>query len=130
MLEIRSADANDGPMTGALAALMRGLLYEPGALDALTQATRRVTPAVHRALHLAAQRDGMKAVAEGVGVHGLAKEIVGIAKAGLERLDPADAPLLAPLERIVDEGAAPAEAVVAAFRNRTSDDAFLSRFAL
>ncbi|MBL8922223.1 MAG: glutamate--cysteine ligase [Myxococcaceae bacterium] len=130
VLEIRSADANDGPMTGALAALLRGLLYEPRALDELTQATKRVTPQVHRALHLAAQRDGMRAVAEGVAVKELAKEIVAIAKAGLTRLDPSDAPLLAPLEAIVSRGASPAEAVLEAWRTRASDEAFLARFTL
>lgn len=130
VLEIRSADANDGPMTGALAALMRGLLYEPQALDALTQLTKSITPAVHRALHLAAQRDGMRAKAEGVAVKELAKDVVAIAKAGLARLDPLDVPLLAPLEEIVATGAAPAERVLSAFQQRTSDTAFLEQFAL
>ncbi len=129
VLEIRSADANDGPMTGALGALMRGLLYDRQALDALYEATD-MTVEQHQALHLAAQRDGMKAVANGRAVKELARDVVSIAKAGLMRLDPADAPLLAPLEAIVEHGASPAESVLHAFQRRTSDSEFVSKFSL
>jgi len=125
VLEVRSADAVDGPMTGALAALMRGLLYDRQAVDELTAATA-MTVEQHRVLHLAAQRDGLEAK----GLLGLARDVLSIAKGGLSRLDPADLPLLAPLEAVVASGRSPAAGVREAFETRTSDSAFLRQFAL
>lgn len=98
VLEIRSADCNDGAMTGALGALMRGLLYDSQALREASAVLPGV-PAINRALHLAAQRDGLDAKVDGHSVHSAAQQVVEIAKAGLMRLDPADAPLLEPLVR-------------------------------
>jgi glutamate--cysteine ligase len=106
---------------------MRGLLYDQASLDGL-YAALEMSPAQHQALHLAAQRDGMRAVANGVAVKDLAREVLTLAKAGLSRLDPADVPLLAPLEAIVEAGAARAEGVLAAFTSRKSDAAFLAQF--
>lgn len=125
VLEVRSADAVDGPMTGALAAMMRGLLYDAQALDALTRATA-MSVEQHHALHRAAQRDGLQAE----GLLELARDVVGIAKAGLTRLDPEDVPLLEPLEAVVASGRAPAVLVREAFAARTSNEAFVSKFAL
>lgn len=124
VLEVRSADANGVAMTGALAGLMRGLLYDRTATDELL-GVMAASPAAHEALHRAAQRDGLRARAEGRSVLELARQVMVIAKAGLARLDPADLPLLAPLEAIVEEGRAPAERVREAFAQRTSDAAFL-----
>lgn len=125
VLEVRSADAVDGPMTGALAALMRGLLYDRQAVDELAAAMPK-TVEDHRALHLAAQR-------EGLGAKGLlerSRDVVAIARAGLTRLDPADVPLLAPLEAVIESGRSPSARVLEAFGKRTSDSAFLQQFAL
>jgi glutamate--cysteine ligase len=125
VLEVRSADAVDGPMTGALAALMRGLLYDRQAVDELAAAMPK-TVEEHRALHLAAQR-------EGLGAKGLlerSRDVVAIARAGLTRLDPADVPLLAPLEAVIESGRSPSATVLEAFGKRTSDSAFLEQVAL
>jgi glutamate--cysteine ligase len=125
VLEVRSADAVDGPMTGALAALMRGLLYDRQALDELTAATA-TTVEQHRALHLAAQREGLEAK----GLLELSRDVVAIARRGLSRLDPADIPLLAPLEAVIESGRSPSARVLEAFGKRVSDSAFLQQFAL
>jgi glutamate--cysteine ligase len=124
VLEIRSADGNDGPMTGALAAMMRGLLYDQRSLDALHDALA-TTPAQHQALHLAAQKDGLRAEANGLSVKAFATVALRLAAEGLERLDPADRPLLAPLEAVLADGRSPAEKTLERFRTRTSDAAFL-----
>lgn len=123
VLEIRSADANDGPMTGALAALFRGLLYDRQALDGALELTRAV-PRVHRELHLAAQRDGLRAEAGGLSVLQLARETVALAREGLRRLDPDDATLLEPLEALVARGRSRAEDVLESFARRASDETF------
>ncbi|MDP3503691.1 MAG: glutamate-cysteine ligase family protein [Myxococcales bacterium] len=125
VLEVRSADAVDGPMTGALAALMRGLLYDRQAVDELAAATPK-TVEEHRVLHLAAQREGLEAK----GLLGLSRDVVAIARAGLTRLDPADVPLLAPLEAVLESGRSPSARVLEAFGKRTSDSAFLQQFTL
>jgi glutamate--cysteine ligase len=124
VLEIRSADGNDGPMTGALAAMMRGLLYDQRSLDALHDALA-MTPAQHHALHLAAQKDGLRAEADGLSVKAFATIALKLAADGLERLDPADRPLLAPLEAVLADGRAPAERMLERFRARTAESAFL-----
>ncbi len=129
VLEVRSADGNSVALTGALAALMRGLLYDSNALDHLLR-LMPLSPADHHALHLAAQRDGLAAVAAGRALLPLARDVVGLARAGLKRLDPDDVPLLEPLEDIVAAGQSPAVATAAAFRARVSDSAFLDRFRL
>jgi glutamate--cysteine ligase len=125
VLELRSADAVDGPMTGALAALMRGLLYDRQALDELTVATA-MSVEQHRSLHLAAQREGLEAK----GLLELSRDVVAIAKAGLSRLDPGDVPLVAPLEAVVESGRSLSARVIEAFETRTSDSAFLQQFTL
>ena len=60
----------------------------------------------------------------------MAREMVRLARSGLERLDPDDAPLLEPLEARARSGRSPAEDVLEAFREETSPARFLSRFAL
>ncbi|MCU0697638.1 MAG: glutamate-cysteine ligase family protein [Myxococcaceae bacterium] len=124
VLEVRSADCNDAAMTGALAALMRGLLYDRQALDGLYDALA-MTPAQHHALHLAAQRDGLDAEAGGFSVKAMAATVLKLAADGLSRLDPADRPLLAPLEAVLADGRSPAGRTLERFRRRTSDSAFL-----
>lgn len=129
VLEVRSADATSGPLAGALGALMRGLLYDDGATQAASR-LMALSPAQHAALHLAAQRDGLGAVVEGRRLLDLAREVLAIARAGLQRVDAADLPLLAPLEAIAAKGQSPAVAVLEAFAARTSDSAFLDAVAL
>ncbi len=113
VLEIRAADCGSLGMTGALAALMRGLLYEPTARADAWGLVSSLSPTQVRALHEAAQRQGLRA-AFGVGtLADLAKDVLGVARRGLERLDSADAPLLAPLEQVAQSGSSPAERVLA-----------------
>ncbi len=129
VLEVRSADANGVAMTGALAALTRGLLYDRTATDEAS-ALMAASPEKHHSLHLAAQRDGMGARADGRSVLDLAREAVRVAKDGLRRLDPADVGLLEPLEAIVAEGRSPAVRVVEAFQRSGGAPAFLDAFEL
>jgi glutamate--cysteine ligase len=56
--------------------------------------------------------------------------MVAIARRGLERLDPADAPLLEPLARVAASGRSPAHAVLAAWEKQPQLEALLARFAL
>lgn len=104
VLEVRSCDGVNAELTGALAALMRGLLYDDQALSE----TLALFPArpfgQHLALHAAAQKDGLEAKDGRATFAERAVELLGVAKAGLRRLDPLDAPLLEPLESLARRG--------------------------
>jgi glutamate--cysteine ligase len=56
--------------------------------------------------------------------------MVAIARRGLERLDPQDAPLLEPLAEVAASGRSPAHAVLEAWEKNPSPEALLSRFTL
>lgn len=112
VMEIRSADCCNAPMTGALAALMRGLLYDRGARDELAKLLPSRTHAQHLELHARAQREGLPPFAE------QARELIGIARRGLSRLEGGDddAVLLDVLEERAVSGWCPAQDVLAAPR--------------
>jgi glutamate--cysteine ligase len=113
VLEIRSADCGTVAMTGALAALMRGLLYDRAAGDELFALLKTPAYGDHLARHELAQREGLS----GKGLGGLAMDVVQIARRGLKRLDPLDAPLLDVLEERAKAGRSPALEVLDAPRN-------------
>ncbi len=115
VLEIRSADGNDAAMTGALVALMRGLLYDDGALEAAGKLLPFTGLDAHLALHHASQRVALAAPVGTRTAREAAAELLAIARAGLARLDPLDVPLLAPLEAIAAEGVTRAHRVLEAF---------------
>jgi glutamate--cysteine ligase len=108
VLEIRAADCNGAAMTGALGAIMRGLLYDDQALGALEAALPKLSPAAHLAWHEATQREGLAAQVSGRPTAHVARDVLAIAREGLARLDPGDADLLAPLEALAVSGRSPA----------------------
>lgn len=130
VLEIRAADCNSAEMTGALGAMMRGVLYDETALSEVSSLMPPLSPVEHRALHAATQREGLLAKLGPGTVADYARELVEIAGRGLQRLDPLDVPLLAPLTEIASSGRSPAKRVEALFTQRASDAAFLSSFEL
>ncbi len=110
VMEIRSADGCNAPMTAALSALMRGLLYDRTARDELGRLLPARTLAQHQEIHARAQREGLPAFSA------QAREVIGIARRGLERLPGDDAPLLDVLEERAVSGWSPAHDVLAAPR--------------
>lgn len=130
IIEIRSADANDAAMTGALAALMRALLYEPSALADVSQVLPPLSPSAHLELHASAQRSGLQARLGAGTLADYAVELVALARRSLLRLDPLDAPLLEPLREIAHSGRARAVDVAAQFEAEKEPAAFLRRFEL
>ncbi|MFZ5443615.1 MAG: glutamate--cysteine ligase [Myxococcota bacterium] len=130
IVEIRAADANTTAMTSALGALMRGVLYDAQALDEATRLLPKTTPDGHRALHHSAQRSGLGApVGEGT-LADFAPTLLGIARAGLQRLGGGDEVLLAPLEAIAERRRSPALDVLEHFAREPRPEVFLSRFEL
>jgi glutamate--cysteine ligase len=108
VLEIRAADCCTGAMTGALCAVMRGLLYDAGARRDLKLLLGSPAFAQHLNDHAQAQREGL----DSARFAGLARDVVAIARAGLRRFDPEDAPLLDVLEERAKSGRSPARDVL------------------
>ncbi len=112
VLEIRAADCVNAELTGALGALMRGLLYDATALGELEAALPKLKLQAHLELHSLAQREGLEGNVEGRTLGALAVDVVKIAERGLQRLDPADAALLGPLLQVAKSGKSPARRVL------------------
>src|SRR5215831_13915448 len=106
-------------MTGGLAALWRGLLYDERSLDAALGLVPRLSFAGHLAFHEEAQRHGLRGKLGRTSLASMALEMIRMAKAGLQQLDPEDLPLLEPLEARARSGRSPAEDVLDAAREKT-----------
>jgi glutamate--cysteine ligase len=115
VLEIRGADAVDLPLTGALGALWRGLLYDSGALEAAGQILPVLSYSQHLELMAVARREGLRGRYRGISLAQAAQALVEVARRGLLRLDPEDAPLLEPLAEVALRGRSPAERVLEVF---------------
>ena len=130
IVEIRAADGNGAAMTGALAALMRGVLYDGRSLDDATRLLPELNPQQHRELHFAAQKEGLAANLGGGTLADYAVELVRLSVRGLKRLSGDDASLLEPLEEIAASRRSPALDVLEHFEKEKRPEIFLGRFEL
>ena len=130
VLEVRGADCASVAMTGGLGALFRGLLYDAQALSDAAQIVPQLGYAEHLEFHVLAQRQGLHGSLRGKSLATMAQEMVALARAGLERLDPADAPLLDVLAAQAERGESPAVDVLAAWESKKDVPGFLEKFAL
>lgn len=130
VLEVRSADGVSPALTGALAALWRGILYDA---ETLSQADR-LLPALsfsdHQELMVVARKEGLRGRHAGVDLTRAAQDLVELAQAGLRRVDAEDLPLLEPLAEVARSGRSPAEHVLRLFEEERDPARFLARFAL
>lgn len=104
VLEIRSADCAGPALTASLVALYRSILYDAQALEETLALMPKLKLEQHLAIHEAARRDGLRGVVEGFKLADRARELLAIARRGLERLDPLDLPALVPLESLARTG--------------------------
>ncbi|MBF5044716.1 glutamate--cysteine ligase [Aggregicoccus sp. 17bor-14] len=130
VMEVRGADCVSAELTGALPALWRGLLYEPTALAEAEALLPALSFEEHLEFHATARTQGLRGLLRGQPLFRLAGEMVGIAQRGLERLDPQDAPLLAPLAEVARSGRSPADAVREAWAQDPRPETLYARFAL
>lgn len=130
VLEVRGADAVGPLLTGALAALWRGLLYDKSSLGEAESLGPKRTLEEQQALHAEAQRKGLRAKAGFASLSELAVELVEIARRGLARLDPLDVPLLDPLAEVARSGRSPAERVLEEYEKGSSPQQLLAKFEL
>ncbi|WNG34498.1 glutamate--cysteine ligase [Archangium violaceum] len=130
VVEVRGADCVSAPMTGALAALWRGLLYDRSAMEEGERLLPKLSYEEHLAFHDTARRQGLAGRLGNHELHRLAGEMVSIARRGLERLDAADAPLLEPLADVAASGRSPAQAVLDVWERDPRPEALLRHFTL
>ena len=83
-IEMRGADGGPWRRLCALPAFWVGLTYDQGALDAAWDIAKSWTPELRDELRIAASVDGLAGQAQGLKLHDLAREVVGIAEAGLK----------------------------------------------
>lgn len=127
---MRGADSASAEMTGGLAALWRGILYDKGALEEAGQLVPRLSFNEHLAFHDTARKQGLAGRLGKQEFSRLASEMVAIARRGLERLDPQDAPLLEPLAQVAASGRSPAHDVLEAWQKDPRPEAVMAHFTL
>lgn len=130
VMEVRGADSVSLEMTAGLPALWRGLLYDDASLDAALGLVPRLSFAEHLTFHEEGQRHGLRGKLRRTSLASMALEMIRLARAGLQHLDPEDLPLLEPLEARARSGRSPAEDVLDAAKQESSPARLLARFAL
>lgn len=119
-LEVRGADSQPTDMVCALPALLKGILYDDGALAAAEDAFSRVDHDGAQAARLAIADDGLKATLAGREVGEWALELLAIAEGGLERMSNLDRQgrderiHLGKLRALLERGCTPADALLEA----------------
>ena len=109
-IEMRSADSGSLKMTLALQALWKGLMYDEAALADALRLAPALSPEGMRGLQESVARDGLEARFENVNVLGLAREVVRLARGGLDRTAPSEAAYLDVLfEQVVEDEVCPAD---------------------
>jgi glutamate--cysteine ligase len=126
-IEIRGADCGSLAMIAALAPMMRGLLYDEAARREATKLTAPLSIADRQRLADEVPMQGLAARAGAHTVGDLAQELVAIARDGLQRVAPASAELLAPVEAIAATRRTQADAMVELWERHRGDRAALIR---
>ena len=103
-LEVRGCDCGSMPMIAALGPFCRGLLYDPEARAAAIALTADLSWEARQRLADEVPRAGLATVVGKHTVLDLARELVAIASAGLDRLLPVVKPLIDPVREIAETG--------------------------
>lgn len=112
-IELRSMDCCNPEMTLAAQALWKGLLYDKHALDEALLLAPRLNQNEMRVLQEKVAREGLSAKHEDVDVLSLAKEIIGIANDGLNRIAPEETKYLEPLkQQVIKDEVCPADILI------------------
>jgi len=127
-IEMRGADGGPWRRLCALPALWVGLLYDGTALDAAWQVAKDWTAAEREQLRIDASRLGLKAEVAGRSLQDIAREVLGIARAGLaararaQGFDRDETHFLNALHEIADTGITPAEELLAHYNGDWNQD--------
>ncbi|MSP62551.1 MAG: glutamate--cysteine ligase [Myxococcales bacterium] len=120
-LEVRGADSGPLPMVEALPAFYRGVLYDAEARRAAWALVADWSFADRVALRREVPRAGLRTEVRGRAIGDRCRELVRIARDGLERLGDDDPALLDPAWRIAETGRTVADQVVEAWQRTLGD---------
>ena len=129
-MEMRGADGGPWRRLCALPAFWVGLLYDQTSLDAAWDVCKAWNVETREAFRVEASTDGMTAEVDGKRMMDLARECIGISKAGLLArskqgnggLVPDETHFLNALEEVVETGSSPACEMVRKYRNEWGGD--------
>ncbi len=128
-LEMRGADTGPKSRLCALAALWIGLLYDPPAQAAAWDLCKHWTAEQREQLRVDAARLGLKANIAGRGVREVSRDVLAIAREGLNRRNRIgaaftnEAGYLVDLEEIVESGLTPAERLLELYHGAWNGEA-------
>lgn len=117
-LEMRGADAGPWRMLCALPAMWVGLLYDPQAQAEALALISDWTDAEREQLRSEGPKYGLQTPFRGGTIQDVSKQVVAIAKRGLERRGLDEAPFLARLEVIADSGLTQADHLLALYETK------------
>ncbi|MBG1233430.1 glutamate--cysteine ligase [Aestuariivirga litoralis] len=103
-LEMRGSDVGKGGMLCALPALWGGLFYDQNALDAAWDLVKGATAEQRQKLRHDVPKLGLKAEFMGRSLQDIAKEVLGLARAGLKARGFGEEPFLDVLDEIAQSG--------------------------
>jgi glutamate--cysteine ligase len=126
-IEVRGADAGPMAMAVGLAALWRGILEDTQSRHAAWALVKTASLSERETLRREVPRAGLQATLAGRTLHDLSKELVAIAKQGLQRLPggAADAALLEPIAARAASGRSAADDMLEDFEATKGDPAAL-----
>jgi glutamate--cysteine ligase len=122
IIEVRGADTVPRELICALPAVWKGILYDDGALDAVTEMLGRTTPELLDATQLDVARRGLRAESAGQKILELARELVTASAEGLKRIaasgqsDQDESSFLDPLFEQIAKGKSPGQEIVERWR--------------
>ena len=130
VMEIRCVDCVSAELTGALAALLRGIFYDRQALGEVEELLPPLSYSDHLQFHLEAGLRGLRGRFKKQPLARLCQELIAVSERGLRRLDAADVPLLQPLATLAASGRSPAEKVLEVWKRVGAGPELLSHFEL
>lgn len=121
-MEMRGADCGSPEIILAMTALTLGLFYDKAALDGAGQIIKGWSAEERQALRNAVPRLALKAEIGGRNVQAIARELLTLARKGLEARGLGEEAYLAPLETIVDSGRTQAEVWLERYKSAWGGD--------
>jgi glutamate--cysteine ligase len=120
-MEVRGCDCGSLPMIAALAPLCNGLLYDPDARDAAIALTAGLSYEEREALADEVPRRGLATPVGKTTIGALARELVEIARAGCDRVQPDVCRLLDPVVEIAETGRTQSDRIIELWQAHAGD---------
>jgi len=125
-VEVRQADASSREMVRSLPCLWRGVLYDASSRQAAWALVRDWSFDERLDLYRRTPKEGLRAVIRGKPLIELCRELVAIARTGLQQLGSHEgAAMLAPLDEIVASGVSVADRITQLYQQTHGDPAKL-----